>query len=231
MWTIMRSVVVLLPVLLDVRTPLAAAESTACYEARLPLESGPIKRVLVSLPGPTVTFEQWGFPQDIFEAPFNCEPGKDGIHECSLDCDAGVARLTPIGDGKMFLDANNVGVISRSNSFALGVAETGGLAFNGSFILTRREAPYCDFEREAVRVHADDSLHLTAGMTSPDVERVEKALSDLGYSVMMPDWVFTNETARAVKSFQETVGLPATGTVDGRTLYKLSRFAVLGAGC
>ena len=80
----------------------------------------------------------------------------------------------------------------------------------------------------------DDVAHLPswrAGDVSPAVARIETALGELGYFPQAPDWTFGQDTARAVATFQQTVGLTADGIVDAATWHKLSLLAVFGGGC
>lgn len=53
------------------------------------------------------------------------------------------------------------------------------------------------------------------------VGSLQEQLSDLGFDCGVPDNVYGERTAEAVKRFQERAGLPVTGLVDGATWRKL----------
>ena len=53
------------------------------------------------------------------------------------------------------------------------------------------------------------------------VFEAQKKLSELGYDAGKPDGIWGRKTKEAVKSFQTDNGLPATGQLDGLTLFRL----------
>ena len=60
------------------------------------------------------------------------------------------------------------------------------------------------------------------GMTGTDVEALQKALRDLGYTeVGTPDGDFQGKTDAAVRNFQERFGIKVDGIVGDETRKKL----------
>lgn len=60
------------------------------------------------------------------------------------------------------------------------------------------------------------------GMKGNDVVQIQSALTFLGYNVGTIDGIFGSKTYNGVVSFQKSVGLNATGTVDASTLKALN---------
>ncbi|MGE5169063.1 MAG: peptidoglycan-binding domain-containing protein [Rudaea sp.] len=56
---------------------------------------------------------------------------------------------------------------------------------------------------------------------SADVRAAQQALNDRGYDAGAVDGVFGPQTESALRSFQQTQGLPETGTLDSATLAAL----------
>ena len=69
-----------------------------------------------------------------------------------------------------------------------------------------------------------DYSKLVAGAKSSRVRILQKALMALGFDVPKADGVFGNDTLKAVKEFQKTVGLEADGKAGEKTLKKLESF-------
>lgn len=60
-----------------------------------------------------------------------------------------------------------------------------------------------------------------AATASADVRAAQQALNDRGYDAGAVDGVFGPQTETAIRSFQQTQGLPQTGTLDSATLAAL----------
>ncbi|NPV27838.1 MAG: hypothetical protein HPY81_10465 [Firmicutes bacterium] len=58
---------------------------------------------------------------------------------------------------------------------------------------------------------------LRLGSTGPDIIRLQERLCELGFDPVMTDGIYGTRTLRAVRAFQRSVDLPATGVVDPAT--------------
>lgn len=62
---------------------------------------------------------------------------------------------------------------------------------------------------------------LAAGASGADVEQLERFLSTMGFLTIDPDSEFKSGTTTAVKAWQRSLGLPASGTVRTGDIYYL----------
>ena len=62
----------------------------------------------------------------------------------------------------------------------------------------------------------------TAVSYEDTVFKAQKKLNELGYDAGKPDGIWGKKTTEAVKSFQTDNGLPATGQLDGLTIFRLN---------
>jgi len=77
-------------------------------------------------------------------------------------------------------------------------------------------------EQPVVALYGQVPLYRTLreGLTGTDVRQLEENLAGLGYTGLTVDDAFTAATAAAVRAWQTSLGLPATGTVErGRVVF------------
>src|SRR5262249_2047152 len=110
------------------------------------------------------------------------------------------------------------------------VQKSAGGWLEGTFLLEPKSNDVCFVARVQPTI---TEIPLRAGDYSPRVETLEKALSDLGYFLGNPEWYFTEDTRNAVRNYQWSRGLPATGIADRETLNTLylEQAVSRGAGC
>ncbi|MGK5551392.1 efflux RND transporter periplasmic adaptor subunit [Actinomadura kijaniata] len=102
-------------------------------------------------------------------------------------------------------------------------------------VLRQGDVLYRVDRRPVVLLHGTLPLYrtLAEGTDGPDVTQLERALRALGHgSALTVDRRFTPATARAVRDWQDDVGLPETGTVDAAQAVFLPspvRVAAVGA--
>ena len=85
-------------------------------------------------------------------------------------------------------------------------------------------------DKETVKVQVGEKIEdyfgfeeaLSRGSTGKNVERLQKELTALGYS-LTADGIFDPKTEKAIKEFQERMGIEATGVFDEITAEKIQR--------
>lgn len=128
------------------------------------------------------------------------------------------SRLTELG----FLSPNNEDVAVAIENFqvANGLELTGGMDQATSDILFGEAAVS---QKSFLQALAErySSQKLSMNSMGEDVEKLQKALGELGYEIGVSDGVYGEATALAVQRFQTANGLYPTGEADAGVLYRL----------
>ncbi|WP_329619411.1 peptidoglycan-binding protein [Streptomyces sp. NBC_01255] len=97
--------------------------------------------------------------------------------------------------------------------------------------ITRGKALYAVDNQPVVVLYGSLPAYraLAKGSEGPDVRQLEENLAALGYTGFAPDEEYTDATARAVRRWQDDLGLKETGTVEpGRVLFTAGAIRVAG---
>lgn len=146
---------------------------------------------------------------------------------CPIDCDGGSVSVTRTGDGiEMVFNPMRIEAV-QVETLALGLAQfdADGLSVTGSYRLVPQPEAACAALSERVQ-----PLSLAPGDYYPAVERIERALVLAGHYTDVPDWLYTEATAEAVRLFQAEAGLPVDGKADWALLSLLGVRVTYGLG-
>lgn len=198
-----------------------------CYETVVSSDASEIARIIFDPDSLNMRVEFKGATKTPFFSAGGCTRGTDGAISCQVDCDGGKARIAPSATGAKL----------KAMKYSLNLALTSALPFSmepdsgtldGTFDLKPVDASVC--------INAFNSSTFTGGDLqrgdfSPVVRRIKTYLADMGLLDRRPDWYFDNATEAAVRAFQKSIGLPASGVLDTQTIAKLRLVSVLNRGC
>ncbi|MFB6837202.1 peptidoglycan-binding protein [Streptomyces sp. NPDC056361] len=97
--------------------------------------------------------------------------------------------------------------------------------------ITRGKALYAVDDQPVVVLYGSLPAYrvLAKGSEGPDVRQFEENLAALGYTGFTPDEEYSDATARAVRRWQDDLGVKETGTVEpGRVLFTAGAIRVAG---
>jgi hypothetical protein len=215
-----------------------------CHAASVPRGNGPIREITVRL-APweqsgadpdngnegrsyllSVAFTEWDAPNLGFDTQALCYSERDGILNCSIDCDGGRAALTRSADGRLFMETQSLVYGARGHASLMAVSDADGGQLSGLFALEPKPGD------EMCRPGIDRRfVALEPGDISPRVRAAETMLNRLGQLLESPDAVFDEATSNAVSTFQIQYGLEPSGRIDERTARLLSRMSAMSGGC
>lgn len=162
-----------------------------------------------------IRFTLPGAPYAVFA--HTCLLGGNDTVECSVDCDGGNVTITRTAGGVRMVFSHLRIEEVRLETLAMGLAQwdADGLPVEGTFDLLPAEPAQC-----MALTEREQPLLLEPGDYYRIVADLERKLALAGEFTEVPDWHFTQETAEAVRRFQEQSGLAGDGKVD-RALLRL----------
>lgn len=215
----------LIAMLMSILLPGAASAQATCFAYTAPDGAGSEIAELTWHEDGLFQFTLPGAPYAVFSGI--CPVDETGNGTCQVECDGGNMTLAR-ADGTMQIVFNRYRVEElRIETLTFGHAsfDADGLTINGSYRLTPVGPAICN----ALSARAQP-LTLVPGDYYPAVSRIERALAVAGHFAEVPDFLFTRETAEAVRRFQIQAGLPANGEADWEFLRLLGVQVTYGGG-
>jgi hypothetical protein len=204
------------------------AASGACFEGTFGASHGSVRQIVLDFKVRKLMVSHWGMAHAPYrDDGLECTESQGNL-SCGEACDGGHLSVKRRGDRGLDLEAGGLRLTIEFESFLPVVDEAGGGVLRGKYTLQPAPDQTCT---KAFSPERPVLTALRAGDFSPRVQRVEQALSNLGYFSQQPDWYFTGATADALRSFQRFAGLNPTGIADAETTAKLRLFSVLRGGC
>ena len=207
--------------------PIQVLAQEACHAFGGPTTPGVPLAELIYHPDGVFNFTLPGAPHAVFSGVCALDGADSAV--CQVECDGGLVVVERAGDGiTMAFDSMRIEAVQLETlAFGLAQFDADGMSVSGTYRRTPADPAVC-----ASLSSRAQPLVLVPGDYYPAVSRVESALALAGYFTDLPDWLYTAETAEAVKRFQAENGLSADGKADWALLRLLGiRVSYGGGGC